>query len=433
MNDNLNNIINNDNSSNENIKKDKPTKTIDKIQLHSIKNKKPELIDDQITPSSYINQDYKYIKLSDESPINFSNNNKLYKKNDFSPNFDYPINNKGKKNELSLNLDNNNQSISGNDFDLDLKIEEIHNLNKNLINKHPDINIDQFNENRKIMSKKLSNEINAIKSPNIDNPSPYQYTHIENEKILKEIEDLNNEILNMKNEETKNTFKDRLTLIKSEGFDKLFPQLKEINENKNPLYKDSDLEYNVRFKNTSPNKRLNLLNLDEDEDFNTIERNDEDFKDKNSKLSPLGLIYPEKPRNSNQLIKEYKIKNGFETEPNDLNNYLTSNSNKSNLLRGKKNLTLKEDDDITKLRNIKLTSFKPNIDDDLMNTGNIGNNIIFPINEIPLSMTSPFNKLFIKIPSSEIDKNFNTLEIDDKDYVKKKIFNQNIIDTDSNK
>jgi len=237
----------------------------------------------------------------------------------------------------------------------------------------------------------------------------------------------------MKNEETKNTFKDRLTLIKSEGFDKLFPQLKEINENKNPLYKDSDLEYNVRFKNTSPNKRLNLLNLDEDEDFNTIERNDEDFKDKNSKLSPLGLIYPEKPRNSNQLIKEYKIKNGFETEPNDLNNYLTSNSNKSNLLRGKKNLTLKEDDDITKLRNIKLTSFKPNIDDDLMNTGNIGNNIIFPINEIPLSMTSPFNKLFIKIPSSEIDKNFNTLEIDDKDYVKKKIFNQNIIDTDSNK
>ena len=75
MNDNLNNIINNQDSLNENIKKDKPTNIIDKNILRSIKNKKPELINDQITPSSYINKDYKYTKLSDESPINVSNNN----------------------------------------------------------------------------------------------------------------------------------------------------------------------------------------------------------------------------------------------------------------------------------------------------------------------------------------------------------------------
>ena len=188
----------------------------------------------------------------------------------------------------------------------------------------------------------------------------------------------------------------------------------------------------IKFRSTSPNLRLNF-NENEDEDFNILERKEEDNNDKNTKLSPLGLIYPEKPRNSNKLIKEYKIKNGFETEPNEFQNYIKTNSNTSNLLRGKKNLTLKEDDDIIKLRNIKLNSFKPNIDDDLMNTGNIGNNIIYPINEIPLNMTTPFNTLFIKIPNTEIEKNFKTLDTVDKDYMKKKIFNQNKIDTDSNK
>ena len=304
-----------------------------------------------------------------------------------------------------------------------MKLDEIHNFNKNLINEPPEINIDQFNENRKIMNEKLSNEINAIKSPKRVNPSPYQYTHIGNDKILKEIEDLNKEILNMQNEESKNTFKDRLTLLKSEGFDKLIPGL---NENKNILNKDID--NNLKFRNTSPNVKLNLLNLNEDEDFNTIETKEKDTNENNKKISPLGLIYPEKPKNSNQLIKEYKIKNGFETEPNEI-----YKNNNNNLLRGRKNLTLKEDDDIIKLRNIKLSSFKPNIDDELMSTGTIGKNFIYPINEIPLHMKTPFNKLFIKIPSADIQKNFKTLEIDDKNYVRNKIFNQNKIDNNSEK
>ena len=50
-------------------------------------------------------------------------------------------------------------------------------------------------------------------------------------------------------------------------------------------------------------------------------------------------------------------------------NYQNTNNNRKNLLRGWINLALKKDDDTIKLTNIKLSSFKANIDAKLMNSG----------------------------------------------------------------
>lgn len=76
--------------------------------------------------------------------------------------------------------------------------------------------------------------------------------------------------------------------------------------------------------------------------------------------------------------------------------------NNRSLLRNRKIINYKDDNDILKLRNIRLFNFKPNIDndtiDDINNLKKIGSNIIFPINEIPFDMQSPFNKLYIKVP-----------------------------------
>ena len=127
--------------------------------------------------------------------------------------------------------------------------------------------------------------------------------------------------------------------------------------------------------------------------------NDSNLSTFPKKLSPLGLIYPDKPRNNNNIIKRLKMKKGFNNEMDD-----SSYNNSSSFIRNRKiiNYIYKDDNDILKLRNIKLSNFKPNIDDDIDNDINnlkrIGSNIIFPINEIPFDMQSPFNKLYIKFP-----------------------------------
>ena len=89
----------------------------------------------------------------------------------------------------------------------------------------------------------------------------------------------------------------------------------------------------------------------------------------------------------------------------------SSYNNSRSLLRNRKiiNYIYKDDNDIIKLRNIRLSTFKPNIDDDIINDVNnlkrIGSNIIFPINEIPFDMKSPFNKLYIKVPEDNENRN----------------------------
>ena len=386
----------NKNFTNNQTKSNKIPYTIKKNLFQSIKNSKPELINDEKTPQSYLNQSKNYSKISDELRYSSPESDIISDKNKmiFSfNNFDYPKN-KNRKNNLSMIFSKRNKlQLQGNDLNLDFKINELNNnlniSNNNLINKIPGINIDKFNENRKKNKEKFINEINLIKSPKIENPTPYQNTNEGNEKILKEIEELNQEILKMKNNENKNDFKDRLEIIKSEGFDKILLPTKKINhstdfENKNMKISRSNIDLKVH-------KYYNDYQL-----YNDY-IDDNNSSNLTKKLSPLGLIYPDKPRNSNNIIKRLKFKKEFDNEM-DNSSYINNRS----LLRNRKIINYKDDNDILKLRNIRLFNFKPNIDndtiDDINNLKKIGSNIIFPINEIPFDMQSPFNKLYIKVP-----------------------------------
>ena len=389
----------NRNFKNNNSKSNKIPYKINQNLLQSIKNSKPELIKDEKTPQSYLNPNVKYSKISDE--LRFSSPQRDIisdKKNQLFSlyNFDYSKN-KIRKNNLSMNFSKPNElQLQGNDSYLDFKISELNNNlnisnNYNLINKIPGINIEKFNENRKKNKEKLINEINLIKSPKIENPTPYQNTNEGNEKIMKEIEELNQEILNMKKNENKNDFKDRLKIIKSEGFDKILSPSKRSNNS-------TILKQNRNMKISKSNVDLKVKNNFEDlQIFDYF--NDSNLSTFPKKLSPLGLIYPDKPRNNNNIIKRLKMKKGFNNEMDD-----SSYNNSSSFIRNRKiiNYIYKDDNDILKLRNIKLSNFKPNIDDDIDNDINnlkrIGSNIIFPINEIPFDMQSPFNKLYIKFP-----------------------------------
>ena len=193
----------------------------------------------------------------------------------------------------------------------------------------------------------------------------------------------------MKNNENKNDFKDRLEIIKSEGFDKILLPTKKSNhstdfENKNMKISRSNIDLKVH-------KYYNDYQL-----YNDY-IDDNNSSNLTKKLSPLGLIYPDKPRNSNNIIKRLKFKKEFDNEM-DNSSYINNRS----LLRNRKIINYKDDNDILKLRNIRLFNFKLNIDndtiDDINNLKKIGSNIIFPINEIPFDMQSPFNKLYIKVP-----------------------------------
>ena len=397
----------NRNFTKDHSKSNKNPYKINKYLFQSIKNSKPELIKDEKTPESYFNQNNKYSDIKEElrysSPEKelFSDKKKqLFLLN----NFNYSKN-KNRKNNLSMNYSKPNElQLQRNDSNLNFIISELNNNfnisnNNNLINIIPGINIVQFNENRKKNKEKLMNEINLIKSPKIENPTPYQNSNEGNEKIMKEIEELNQEILNMKKNENKNDFKDRLKVIKSEGFDKILSPINRSNHSNN-------LKQNKNMKISKSNIDLKVQNNFDDYQIYNDYNNDYNSLDLAKKLSPLGLIYPDKPRNNNNIIKRLKMKKGLKNKMDD-----SSYNNSRSLLRNRKiiNYIYKDDNDIIKLRNIRLSTFKPNIDDDIINDVNnlkrIGSNIIFPINEIPFDMKSPFNKLYIKVPEDNENRN----------------------------
>ena len=347
-----------------------------------------------------------------------------------SLNFDFPSNKEKDKNENSLNV-NKNKTLNipnirnkfnkskNNDVDLKTKIDEFNNnfINNNnkKINKNPGININDFKEERKINNEKLTNEINSIQKPIIENPIPYQNVNEGKDKILKEIEKLNKEILNMQNEETKNNFKDRLNLIQNENLDTFISPIK---QEKNNNYSNSDFDFsnNIKtienYRNTNPNVNL-LENFNEEEDYEELPK----------KISPLGLVYPEKPRNSNNIIKKYINKNNNENDIEFISSYNNYLNTTGNLLRGtNKNLNLNKmslnEKNLMRLKNLRLNYL--NNENDSPKNKTFESNVIYPINEIPIDLRSPFTKVFNRRSVKDIH-NYKTIETEKGDVNKKKI------------
>ena len=287
-------------SSSNNTKKNKSKKLplIDTSLLNSIKNPKPEIINEYKTPISYLNQDYHYRKISEEIPKKYFNFRKSnYKKSDLLLNFDFPPNTKNhKKNAISLNdfkfnLDNKGNNKS-NEIDFDLSPNENINSNLNkeqgLVKQIPKINIEEIKMNLKKNKKKIINDIDSIKSYNTENQNAIQDSKQGNEKIIKEIEKLNKEISEMKNEKIKNNnFKDRLKTIKTEGFDKILklPTKERNYSTTNIILKNNLKEKDYLRSKSYANFFSRRLNFEED---NEIDDNENPNEVK--KISPLGLF-----------------------------------------------------------------------------------------------------------------------------------------------